>query len=48
MSEVHLFDPQTLYRHREEEQWSPFAIDLGAGLAPKHGNPAAAGFPSCG
>ncbi len=30
MSEVHLYDPQTLYRHWEEEQWSPFAIDLSA------------------
>jgi ribonucleoside-diphosphate reductase beta chain len=30
MSEVHLFDPQTLYRHWEDGQWSPFAIDLGA------------------
>jgi ribonucleoside-diphosphate reductase beta chain len=30
MSEVHIFDPQTLYRHWEEEQWSPFAIDLSA------------------
>jgi ribonucleoside-diphosphate reductase beta chain len=30
MTEVHLFDPQTLYRHWEEGQWSPFAIDLGA------------------
>lgn len=29
MSEVHLYEPQTLYRHWEEEQWSPFAIDLG-------------------
>ncbi|HXR30255.1 MAG TPA: ribonucleotide-diphosphate reductase subunit beta [Solirubrobacterales bacterium] len=28
MSEVHLYDPQTLYRHWEEQQWSPFAIDL--------------------
>jgi ribonucleoside-diphosphate reductase beta chain len=28
MSEIHLFDPQTLYRHWEEEQWSPFSIDL--------------------
>ncbi len=28
--EVHLHDPQTLYRHWEEEQWSPFAIDLEA------------------
>ena len=31
--EVHLHDPQTLYRHWEDEQWSPFAIDL-------HGRPA--------
>lgn len=30
MTEVHLFDPQTLYRHWEDEQWSPFAIDLAA------------------
>jgi ribonucleoside-diphosphate reductase beta chain len=30
MTEVHLYDPQTLYRHWEDEQWSPFAIDLGA------------------
>lgn len=30
MPEVNLFDPQTLYRHWEAEQWSPFAIDLGA------------------
>lgn len=30
MTEIHLFDPQTLYRHWEDEQWSPFAIDLGA------------------
>jgi ribonucleoside-diphosphate reductase beta chain len=28
MTEVHIFDPQTLYRHWEDEQWSPFAIDL--------------------
>jgi ribonucleoside-diphosphate reductase beta chain len=27
-AEVHLHDPQTLYRHWEEEQWSPFAVDL--------------------
>lgn len=27
---VHLFDPQTLYRHWEDGQWSPFAIDLDA------------------
>jgi len=25
---THLFDPQTLYRHWEDAQWSPFAIDL--------------------
>jgi ribonucleoside-diphosphate reductase beta chain len=25
---VHLHDPQTLYRHREDGQWNPFAIDL--------------------
>jgi hypothetical protein len=25
---VSLHDPQTLYRPREEQQWSPFAIDL--------------------
>ena len=25
-----LHDPQTLYRHWEDEQWSPFAIDLAA------------------
>jgi ribonucleoside-diphosphate reductase beta chain len=30
VTEVHLYDPQTLYRHWEDEQWSPFAIDLGA------------------
>ncbi|MGC1165586.1 MAG: ribonucleotide-diphosphate reductase subunit beta [Solirubrobacterales bacterium] len=28
MNEVHLFDPQTLYRHWEAQQWTPFAIDL--------------------
>jgi ribonucleoside-diphosphate reductase beta chain len=27
---VHLHDPQTLYRHWEDAQWSPFAIDLEA------------------
>lgn len=27
-AEVHLHDPQTLYRHWEEQQWSPFDIDL--------------------
>ena len=30
VSESHLFDPQTLYRHWEDQQWSPFAIDLEA------------------
>ncbi len=30
MTETHLFDPQTLYRHWEEGQWTPFAIDLAA------------------
>ena len=28
MSEIQLNDPQTLYRHWEDQQWSPFAIDL--------------------
>src|SRR3954452_17532419 len=27
-AEVHLHDPQTLYRHWEEQQWSPFEIEL--------------------
>ena len=27
---MNLHDPQTLYRHWEDEQWSPFAIDLAA------------------
>jgi ribonucleoside-diphosphate reductase beta chain len=26
--EIHLHDPQTLYRHWEESQWSPWEIDL--------------------
>jgi ribonucleoside-diphosphate reductase beta chain len=26
--EVHLYDPQTLYRHWEEAQWSPWDVDL--------------------
>jgi len=26
--QVHLHDPQTLYRHWEEGQWSPWEIDL--------------------
>jgi ribonucleoside-diphosphate reductase beta chain len=28
-TDVHLHDPQTLYRHWEDQQWSPFRIDLG-------------------
>ena len=28
-TDVHLNDPQTLYRHWEDEQWSPFRIELG-------------------
>jgi ribonucleoside-diphosphate reductase beta chain len=32
-AEVHLHDPQTLYRHWEEQQWSPFEIDLAADAA---------------
>jgi ribonucleoside-diphosphate reductase beta chain len=28
MAEIQLNDPQTLYRHWEDAQWSPFAIDL--------------------
>jgi ribonucleoside-diphosphate reductase beta chain len=27
-ADIHLNDPETLYRHWEESQWSPFAIDL--------------------
>jgi ribonucleoside-diphosphate reductase beta chain len=27
-SEIHLHDPQTLYRHWEESQWSPWEIDV--------------------
>jgi ribonucleoside-diphosphate reductase beta chain len=33
MPDVHLHDPQTLYRHWEDEQWSPFEIDLSADRA---------------
>src|SRR5437588_10701356 len=29
-AEIHLHDPQTLYRHWEENQWSPFTLDIGA------------------
>ena len=31
--EVHLHDPQTLYRHWEESQWSPWDIDLSSDRA---------------
>jgi ribonucleoside-diphosphate reductase beta chain len=27
-ADIHLHDPQTLYRHWEEQQWNPFAVDL--------------------
>jgi ribonucleoside-diphosphate reductase beta chain len=27
-TDVHLHDPQTLYRHWEEQQWSPFDVEL--------------------
>jgi ribonucleoside-diphosphate reductase beta chain len=30
VNETHLFGPQTLYRHWEDAQWTPFAIDLDA------------------
>jgi ribonucleoside-diphosphate reductase beta chain len=30
VADVHLFGPQELYRHWEDGQWSPFAIDLAA------------------
>ena len=30
MNETRLFDPQTLYRHWEDGQWTPYAIDLSA------------------
>jgi ribonucleotide reductase beta subunit family protein with ferritin-like domain len=28
VTDIHLHDPQTLYRHWEAQQWSPFAVDL--------------------
>ena len=31
--ELHLYDPQGLYRHWEESQWSPWEIDLSADRA---------------
>ena len=31
--DLHLHDPQTLYRHWEAEQWNPFAIDLAGDAA---------------
>jgi ribonucleoside-diphosphate reductase beta chain len=30
---MHLHDPQTLYRHWEDEQWSPFAVQLSPDVA---------------
>jgi ribonucleoside-diphosphate reductase beta chain len=30
MTSAHLHDPQTLYRHWENEQWNPWSIDLAA------------------
>ena len=30
MTDIHLHDPQTLYRHWEGEQWNPWEIDLAA------------------
>ena len=33
--EVHLYDPQTLYRHWEEGQWSPWEIDLDPDRKPR-------------
>jgi ribonucleoside-diphosphate reductase beta chain len=33
MTELHLHDPQTLYRHWEESQWSPWEFDLSADKA---------------
>jgi ribonucleoside-diphosphate reductase beta chain len=30
MNDTHLYDPQTLYRHWEDAQWTPYAIDLNA------------------
>jgi ribonucleotide reductase beta subunit family protein with ferritin-like domain len=31
--EVHLHDPQTLYRHWEESQWSPWDVELSSDRA---------------
>jgi ribonucleoside-diphosphate reductase beta chain len=28
MTEIHLNDPETLYRHWEHEQWNPWSVDL--------------------
>jgi len=36
-AEVHLHDPQTLYRHWEAEQWSPWDIDLATDRDQWHG-----------
>ena len=40
MTEVHLFGPQELYHHWEEEQWSPFELDLGSDLEQWRGSTA--------
>jgi ribonucleoside-diphosphate reductase beta chain len=34
--ELHLYDPQTLYRHWEESQWNPWEIDLSSDRAQWH------------
>jgi ribonucleoside-diphosphate reductase beta chain len=33
VTEIALHDPQTLYRHWEAAQWSPFAVDLSRDIA---------------
>src|SRR4051794_3523087 len=35
-AEIHLNDPQTLYRRWEDSQWSPFAVDLAADASQWH------------
>ena len=32
-TEIQLNDPQTMYRRREDSQWTPFAIDLSRDVA---------------
>jgi ribonucleotide reductase beta subunit family protein with ferritin-like domain len=34
---IHLHDPQTLYRHWENEQWNPWEIHLSADRDQWHG-----------